>query len=480
MSDSRKSLSIYYSPFEFQGDPHTMIDARSMHLNLQIHRGLFRYLPNGEIKPDLADTWSFSSNKLELRVKLKDEKFNDGTKISAQHVVSSFARLFLVESSIAADLSSISGIEQLRKQNKLDNFGVKVVGENEVLFKLERANALLISQLATVDCAIIPVDINILFKSPMNSYQSNFIGAGPYKVSKTSSKGIELVKWRKDSMESRTPPDVVYIKMTKETEPAQILAQTLTDSLDQSAVPSDLKAKLQKAGWQTSVTEMTREYFLVLNPNLLSSSTRSWLAANIDQNRIAKFFGPGFIPAWGFIPPILPGFLQNKIDRKANKKPEDIIEVLIPQHWVERDRIKKSLVESWQGLNVTFKFVSQREWNQVKTGKKYQVIVNSRGIDYPDGISILNYFRSSLQGNYYFINDPQIDALLSEATTIFDQKVRERYYRNIQEIVIKKDVVVPLVFGTTASGLWSPAVLRVPPHPLGLHFLPFEMIEMKN
>ena len=122
---SENALRIFFPVFEFNSDPQTMLDARSMQINLQVHRGLFRYLPNGEIKPDLAASWKFSDNHLELRVKLRKSTFSNGTPIEPIHVVNSFARLFLVESSMSADLQSISGVDLLKAKKTLSHFGVK-------------------------------------------------------------------------------------------------------------------------------------------------------------------------------------------------------------------------------------------------------------------------------------------------------------------------------------------------------------------
>ncbi len=53
-----------------------------------MHRGLLKIEPNHEIGCDLAESYSFSDDKTFVTFKLKDALFSDGTKISAQDVIS--------------------------------------------------------------------------------------------------------------------------------------------------------------------------------------------------------------------------------------------------------------------------------------------------------------------------------------------------------------------------------------------------------
>ena len=143
--------------------------------------------------------------------------------------------------------------------------------------------------------------------------------------------------------------------------------------------------------------------------------------------------------------------------------------------------VKKSSNKRMGASSFKFKIQNSRSqrMEQAKVDKSYDILINSRGIDYPDGISILNYFRSGVSGNYYFVSDKSIDRMLNLSSQEFDQEKRLQYYQKIQEAILAKHVVVPMFFGSQTSGLWGPRVKSVPAHPLGYHFLPFEMIEMR-
>ncbi len=477
------TLNIYFPRFDINVDPQTMIDARSMQVNLQIHRGLFRYLPNGQVKSDLVSKWEFSPDKKIFKVKLKNAIFSDGTPIKAKHVVNSFVRMFVIESSMSADLNGILGSQKMKTAKDLKTFGVQAIGDLDVEFRLEKANAIFLQQLATADCAILPInDVNteIFGTKPWVPKE----GAGPYKIIKKSEDELILKKWRKDEFETTNPPDQIHIFLTKETS-AQILVDTIkTDSLDQAVVSKSEKMKLVTNGWTEFVTDLTREHFLILNPEKISDELRKQLTISLDQKAVSKAMGPEFSPAFGLIPNVLGGALsKSPFTNKGNRPNTDgkSIEVLLPDTWEHGELLKKVLTKEWEPLhlNLKFKTVEVKEWNKAKVDKSYDILINSRGIDYPDGISILNYFRSGVSGNYYFVSDKSIDRMLNLSSQEFDQEKRLQYYQKIQEAILAKHVVVPMFFGSQTSGLWGPRVKSVPAHPLGYHFLPFEMIEMR-
>jgi len=67
---------------------------------------------------------------------------------------------------------------------------------------------------------------------------------------------------------------------------------------------------------------------------------------------------------------------------------------------------------------------------------------------------------------------------LVSALRVFDSHKREAQYREIQKQILKKWTIIPLLFGSEASGLWSQKLRTVPAHPFGYHMLPMESVEM--
>lgn len=111
--------------------------------------------------------------------------------------------------------------------------------------------------------------------------------------------------------------------------------------------------------------------------------------------------------------------------------------------------------------------------------KKSQAVIGRKSIDYPDGYSVLTYFKGNYESNYFQVNDPEVDRALLDVVQIFDPKLRENGYKEIQKKILRHYTIVPLFFGSEASGLWSEKVLSVPSHSMGYHTLPIESIEMR-
>jgi hypothetical protein len=56
--------------------------------------------------------------------------FSDGTPITATHVQMTFARLFRLGASMAADVDYTAGARQFKASHKISDFGVKVLGRS--------------------------------------------------------------------------------------------------------------------------------------------------------------------------------------------------------------------------------------------------------------------------------------------------------------------------------------------------------------
>lgn len=467
------NLTIHFNKLTVNFDPQKMIDARSMQVNLQIHRGLFRYLPNGDIVPDLASSWEFSPDHLKLIVNLKKSSFSNGNQIKSKHVVNTFKRMFAISSGISADLSGLVvskvGAEKIE-------VGVKELSPERVEFKLNTPNSVLIQQLATVDCSILEIE--------NESDEPNVkIGAGPYKIINYDVNKLILEKWRNDAVDSIKSPQKVLIHFINESSVDKLISEYQVDSLDQMNVGQNDEVKLFEKKWFKTVTDMTKENFLIINPNKFSSEERKYIMEQIDVVKITSQLGNPFIPAFGLVPPVLSGSMETKLvfEKSKIKQMRKTIEILIPDTWDYKDILVSAFMKTIDPnkLKIKFKVISFDLWNKAKFKKEFDLLLNARGIDYPDGISILNYFKSGVEGNFYFSNDPELDKSLNLSVQEFDPSKRQLLYRKIQEKILEQNVVLPLFFGSRASGFWGPKVKFVPPHPLGYHFLPFETIEMR-
>jgi oligopeptide transport system substrate-binding protein len=393
--------------------------------------------------------------------------------------VNTFARIYYVSSSIAADLSYVRGIRAFLNSKNLSDLGIRAIDDKTVEFHLERPSGLLLKHLAVVDCAILRLGD---FAQPFES-KAGIPSSGPYKVIEFSPSQILLEKWRTDRHDSARPPQQLKY-FVSDRAPLEAARASDVDTLDFLTIEDKDKADLQKLGWKEQVSAVMWEHFLILNPAKLSAEVRARIQTTIDQEKLADLLPGHFEPAWGLIPSGLPGALTkaNWIaikERLRGAEPRKVAFTL--EHTSRQKSLAQNIASTLKSANIDVKLSELKDLNDYLehlTKKSYEAIIGSRGLDYPDGYSVLSYFRKGYEGNYYHVESPEIDAALDRATMISDLATRTTAYQDLSTRILELGTIAPLVLGNSWSGLWGPRVERVPAHPMGFHQLPLESVEM--
>ncbi|WP_198165930.1 ABC transporter substrate-binding protein [Agromyces laixinhei] len=92
-------------------DPHSVASAANgnTHAAMAIYSRLVKTTNDGEIVPDLAESWEANENGTEWTFQLRDDVvFSDGTPLVAADVVASFERLVSVESPLSANFKGVT------------------------------------------------------------------------------------------------------------------------------------------------------------------------------------------------------------------------------------------------------------------------------------------------------------------------------------------------------------------------------------
>lgn len=479
-SPTPSDLNIHLVPINLSLDPHKMEDAYSMMVVLQIHRGLLRYTPSGDVAPDLAEKWSESPDHKTYTLMLRPAQFSDGSPIEAVNVQMSFARLFFSGSAMGADVDYIEGASEFRKSEDISKLGIKVKSPTEIEFRLRHPSALFLKHLATADCAVLPIKN---FKQNL-TFDSSTPYSGPYKVvTKDNEHGVVIEKWRDDKLQSLNPPKRIHFNLT-DSSPVDLAVKGKTDTLDHDPVSEDELKKLLSLGWVESATELISECYLIMNPKKVSKEIRQAIFSAINQKDIAELLGSKFSPAYGAIPRGLPGELSEydiKTLRQEKRAKGQINIEYDPDTYIHAKIIPyiKGRLEA-VGISVNLVPLTKRKFLEKVFASDCEVCIGRKGLDYPDGYAVLTYFKSGYPGNYFYVNDSSIDSLINEAARVLEKEQREALYKEIQKKVLAQYTLVPLTFGSQASGLWSNRIKKVPPHVMGYHMLPFETIEMKG
>jgi ABC-type transport system substrate-binding protein len=290
-------------------------------------------------------------------------------------------------------------------------------------------------------------------------------------------------------MDSKVPPRTVTFTMTSESG-ANLAKAGKTDSLDRDPISPDFRKELLQSGWTAQPTGLARDEFLILNPKLIPEKTRKFLMARFDSAQMLTDLKLSqYDPAYGVIPNGIPGMLRasDNIFFRKHFLTGDLtslpgkVTIELDDDNANELRIAQYLKTLWTtpGFEIELKLLPKRERLKRMFGKESQATLGGKGLDYPDGYSVLTYFKGGYDSNYFHVEDPAIDQALSQAVQIFEPGLREEAYRKIQFKILEHTTIIPLFFGSDASGLWSGKVESVPPHPLGYHTLPLETISLK-
>ncbi len=450
-------------------DPQNYDDIYSMVAILQVHRGLMKFKPNLEIENDLADSYKIFDDGKVIRFKLGERTFSNGAPILARHVVHTLRRLFKDKSGFSADLNYIVGAKNILKGfGKIESLGVVALDNKTVEFRLEKPVGIFFAHLASVDLAILPIDVDLDYDWRKS------VGAGPYFLKRFDNKKMTL---ERNSSVKSTAPDLINIIEMSDSEAIQAALKSEIDSLDGFSVPVETVSRLKESGWKQSVTTMTRQLFLVINPQAVEKEVRSFIQEKI-MSMAFENVPASYQRAYGVVPFGLAGSISENKLTQMTKKPEKMIYLNIdmvdaePVIGVILEQIRKELKK----INISFHInkISIEQYLEKIKSKKFDLMVRSKFLDYPDAISILTYFRSKYSSNTFFVESKKVDDLLDRSMAELSIEKRSRIYIDIQNEILAQRTVVPLVFGSDNLGLWSSKLNSVPAHPLGIQGLPFE------
>ena len=475
-------LPIVVDPARVQHVSHVMI-AR------QLHASLVSVSQSGTVTPDLARGWSLSKDRKSLVFSLKAATFSNGERIRPTHVVTTFQRLALSKAAVASDLSFIRGFEQsVGKKTVSPEFGVVSKGDEEVEFKLESFNPLIFQIIGLPDCGIVPSgDVGEL------SARAGMVSSGAWRIIHVEPRSLALEKWRPSENDTKSPPRrLEFVKVGPEDRLDLARAGKIDSLADASLSASEVK-EFREKGWIHVTPDTSRFLFARVGPSV-DPATRLDVAEAFEGFR-AAFRDPdgAFKPMYGVFPPFLEGgfgqsnyasLLQSA--RASTPRPKSARPKLRPLRfaYLEKNPRLATLVPSLVAKLRDFDFDVKQQplpladlLKKVKT-RDFDVLLSTKGLEYPDAYSILSYFRSGYDQNDFYVSSQDVDKALSAVVRTDDRAEIKRLYHDIQRGILSTFVYLPIAYGSGASGLWSPRVRSAPATPLGLHTLRFEQVEM--
>lgn len=457
-------------------DPHHMEDIYSMIVNNQIHSSLLQYLPDGTLENDLIDSYKISNDELQYTFKLTDRFFSDGSKITASDVEKSLKRIFFIGASISADLQMIDGYKVFLNSKNTEVLKIKAVDEKTLVINLYRKNPILLKQLATPDTSILKLD------DKLNIIDSK-ISSGAYSVSEENQKHLKLILNKKMPQHNQNPPASILFLKVKSNESMPLAIDEKIDLVSVNSSEIAEIEQLKKKMFREVVAGITHEHYLIFNPNTIPLEWREYLFARFNSNELVTKLGfPNTEAAYGYVPSVLKGAIKSPLlnlpKKTPPKKPLKFEIAYMPD--LKNETVLNFLKENWQtsDLTVTQKAYETDKYLDLIFNKKFTAILTAKGLDYPDAMANLSYFKSDIRDNFFMVHDKDVDLKLEECA--INSNKDSACFQEIQKMILNKLNVLPLYFGTDRSEYWSAKTKYVPPHPLGLQFLKLHFIEMEN
>ena len=452
--------ALYAWPIAF--DPAQMNDAASLVFSNLVYEGLLRFRQDLSIEGSLAESWQTLDGGKVFRFKLREQaKFHDGSLVRASDVVASLKRLIAPKSLVANYYMTIKGAREYHRGNLKQKTGIREVDLSTVEIELTHPFPPFLSVLAGATAKVFPkgaVDEAQFFAKPN--------GAGPFRILALDKRArppvihLERFAGATEVVPRLSRLDLVVLN---ETEAASAAEQGQIDDL--ANWPLVGNESFFKKGQHLS-GPLSATWIIGLNSRskaLSNVETRIRLRDAIDSEAFRKRFYPDSLPAYGYVPPGLPGYLEKaekEQERPSAAKERTSIELAIPAELARAE-------EMGQWLEVQFKsrglLVKPRviPWAKLMEGyntKTLDAFLLSMNVDYPDPEFLFQNFESTNRDNFSGVSDSVIDRLLMSARSEQDRNKRAATYRELATVLHSKAPTINLFH--PKSHIWVSRCVR--------------------
>lgn len=483
-TDSKETLTIAIAADPGTLDPAVSMDNSSWKITYSAYERLVQFNKGStEVKPDLARSWSVSTDGKKWTFLLNSgHKFADGTSVNAQAVKYSFDRLL----KIAKGPSAVYGI--------IDT--IKTSGNNKVIFTLKKSFPPFLSTLAANYGSIVNPEVA---KKAKNDDQgqgylaSHTMGSGPYRLTSWN-KGQSLQLHVNKHYNKKLMLKKIVFKIVSDSSAQKLQLKNGTVDIAEN-IPTE---QLKDIKSMKNVTLLQKPSLLVdyvyINTNngnalLKNKKVRQALNEAIDKKSLIDAVQQGYatnlhapIPKglWGYDASIK-GYAYRLNHAKQLLKSAHATDLNLTllysdnsQWWgTEALTIQSELKQA--GVRVKLNKVAYATSRNMMDEGKFDLALGVWSPDFADPFAFMNYWYDSrnggLAGNRSFYKNAEVDQMLREAATSNNHAKREKLYNQTQKIVVddapyillyQKDFLLPIsknvtgfVFNPMLQGMYN-------------------------
>jgi ABC-type transport system substrate-binding protein len=443
-------------------DPTTMGTFEQAETMPLVFETLTRDLEGGRVIPWLASEVIPEDGGARFRFRLRrGVRFHDGRGLSARDVRYSFERLLQKGTSGRFLLAPIRGAQNLIDGRASDLEGFHIVSPSEFVIELEKPLSFFPVLVSWPGAAILPEGTGAIGES----WRKGCIGTGAYRATSFEpGKRLELERnpayWRDGY------PKNEGIVFRFGVPPEEIRSEFLAGrfSLASDLLPADAEALRQDPRFRATYRESPSlvTYFVAFNVNkgvFADPRARRAVAEGIDAaGLVHRTLGRHAIPANGLIPPGLLGYVSKPRSRTqasgqasgahtVSRETIEVTAVANPILFGEFGAFTKELIQAFREMGYSIRVVNKTmaEFMDAQYHAPTEIAIGRWVADYPDADTFAQGVLHSRMGVYgRYCGMPGIDALTERGRSEIDPRARESIYREVEEIVAKEALLIPL------------------------------------
>lgn len=426
--------------------------------------GLYRWNDDNEEECVLAEDFpEVSEDGLTYTFTLKEGvKFSDGSDLTTEDVKYTFERMFKIQGSSTYMYDMIVGAQELMNGEADELAGLEVIDDYHFSITLQYKFAPFVPNLGMDYASIYPSDACEAAGDDWGT-GTNLIGTGPYKIVENddSTKVVfEPNEYYRDEV-NLDRLEIIYYDDNN----TKLMAYENGD-IDMCDLPTTLLDQYQDslADEMTQITPLGT-YFIsvkVTDPALDDAKVREAISLAIDRDAICTSVlnGAGE-PASSFLNPGVPGHddslepyeynVEKAKELLAEAGATDLTFTMKVRQTEEKlaTAIQANLKDA--GITMNVEVIDSGIWSDERAAGTLQATIVGWFPLYADADNQMYtyYYSENAVGKGVFYNNPEFDALMTEARqTVDDDEKRAELYKEADYILSRVDYgTIPLYYG---------------------------------
>ena len=437
-------------------DPHTFNEFPTLGITEHIFNTLVTLDDNGVPIPELAKDFTYLS-PTEILFSIKEGvKFHNGEILTPEDVIFSLKRMMEKPGSRVI----LKDIKEITKTS-----------DNKVLITLYEPSAPFLANLTLPIAAI----MNKKYILEGNNVALNPMGTGPYMVTNWGDGDKVIMKSFKDYFKGTPKNDGLVFKII--TENTSRLAALETEEVDiiYAISPIDFQTVEKNPNLNLLHKTTTTTELMVLNvtkDGLDNKNIRKAIHMAIDKDGIleAIFLNKGSIATSPINPNIFGSYQELKPLSNDIKKAKEIIlketkdkKLPILNIWTSENIVRVQIAQIIQsnlkdiGIESNIEIVEWGTFLKKTSEGAHDILLTTwiLGVSDIDTVVTTLFHSNSIgaEGNRSFYNNIELDNLIDLARSTTDSKKRKELYKNIQEIILNENPIIPIVYKIDGIGI---------------------------